>query len=59
DTHATIDTIKDGYAGPTGVTLQSGTAWVSEGQLGIIFDPARKGQAPHLPFKAYAVDVVQ
>ncbi len=59
DVHAVIDTIKDGYAGPTGVTLQSGTAWVSEGQLAVIFDPAHKGQAPHLPFKAYAVDVVQ
>lgn len=59
DIHAVIDTIKDGYTGPTGVTLQSGTAWVSEGQLAVLFDPARKGQAVHLPFKAYAVDVVQ
>jgi sugar lactone lactonase YvrE len=57
--HAVVDTIQDGYSVPTGVTLQSGKAWVSEGQLNYVFDPAQKGKTPRLPFKAYAVDVVQ
>ena len=54
---ATIQTLKDGYTGPTGVTPVGNTAWVSEGQLAYLLDPAKKGQSPHLPFKLYAVDL--
>ena len=57
--HAAIDTIRDGFEGPTGVTLTDGTAWVSEGQLSYLFDPDKKGHSPHLPFKVYSVAVVQ
>ncbi|WP_428492389.1 hypothetical protein [Rhodopila sp.] len=55
----TVHTLKDGYSGPTGVTPVGHTAWVSEGQLGYLLDPAKKGQSPRLPFKLYAVDLAQ
>ena len=54
---ATIQTLKDGYVGPTGVTPVGNTAWVSEGQLSYLLDPAKKGQSPKRPFKLYAVDL--
>jgi streptogramin lyase len=52
---AVIETLKDGYAVPTGVAVVGHTAWVSEGQLSYVFDPAKKGQAPNLPFHIYSV----
>jgi sugar lactone lactonase YvrE len=50
-----IETLKDGFAVPTGVAIVGKTAWVSEGQLGYIFDPSKKGQTPSLPFHVYSV----
>lgn len=50
-----ISTLKDGYVTPTGVTRVAGTAWVSEGQLDYLFDAAKHGQKPRLPFKIFAV----
>jgi sugar lactone lactonase YvrE len=50
-----IETLKDGYAVPTGVAVVGHTAWVSEGQLSYVFDPAKKGQTPNLPFHIYSV----
>ncbi|MET0226205.1 MAG: hypothetical protein ABW187_07185 [Dokdonella sp.] len=53
---ATVETLKDDFALPTGVTRVGGkTAWVSEGQLSSIFDPSKKDQKPNLPFRLYAV----
>jgi streptogramin lyase len=52
---AVIETLKDGYAAPTGVAVVGHTAWVSEGQLSYVFDPAKKGQTPNLPFHIYSV----
>lgn len=52
---ALIETLKDGYAIPTGVAVVGRSAWVSEGQLSYIFDPAKKGQTPNLPFHIYSV----
>jgi streptogramin lyase len=52
---ALIETLHDGYAVPTGVAVVGQTAWVSEGQLSYIFDPAKKGQSPNLPFHIYSV----
>jgi hypothetical protein len=52
---AVIETLKDGYAVPTGVTVVGHTAWLSEGQLSYVFDPAKKGQSPNLPFRIYSV----
>ncbi len=52
---AVIETLKDGYAVPTGVAVVGHTAWVSEGQLSYVFDPAKKGQTPNLPFHIYSV----
>ena len=53
---ATVETLKDDFALPTGVTRIGGkTAWVSEGQLSSIFDPSKKDQKPNLPFRLYAV----
>jgi hypothetical protein len=40
---------------PTGVTAVAGTAWVSEGQLEYLFDPAKHDQKPHVPFQLFAV----
>ena len=54
-TRATIETLKDGFVGPTGVTQAGNEAWVAEGQLGYLLDPAKKGQTPRLPFKLYSV----
>jgi len=54
---ASIDTLKDGFNGPTGVTQAGKTAWVSEGQLPYLLDPTKKGQGPKLPFKLYAVEL--
>jgi streptogramin lyase len=54
---ASIETIQNGFAGPTGVTPVGNTAWVSEGQLGYLFDPTKKGQTPRLPFRIYGVDL--
>ncbi len=42
---ARIDTVRD-FAGPTGVTIANGQAWVSEGQFSYLSDPAKKGTRP-------------
>lgn len=42
---AEIQTIRD-FAGPTGVARIGDTVWVSEGQIGYLMDPAKKGQTP-------------
>jgi streptogramin lyase len=52
---AVIETLKEGYAVPTGVAVVGQTAWVSEGQLSYLFDPAKKGETPNLPFHIYSV----
>jgi hypothetical protein len=52
---AVIETLKDGYAVPTGVTVTGHIAWVSEGQLSYVFDPAKKDQLPNLPFHIFSV----
>ena len=49
---ARIDTLKEGMAGPTGVTTVGATAYVSEGQLSRLFG---KGGSPKLPFEIYEV----
>ena len=53
--HALIETLKEGYTVPTGVAVAGETAWVSEGQLSYVFDRAKKGQSPNLPFHIYSV----
>jgi streptogramin lyase len=52
---ATIETLKDGLNGPTGVTNLGDTAWVAEGQLKHLFDAA--DPKPVLPFHLTAVPV--
>ena len=52
---ARIETLKDGLAGPVGVTQVGDTAWVAEGQLVLLFDQALKDQKPSLPFRIVAV----
>jgi sugar lactone lactonase YvrE len=52
---ADIVTLKHGYDTPTGVATVGTTAWVSEGQLEYLFDPAKRGQKPHLPFQLFPV----
>jgi sugar lactone lactonase YvrE len=51
-----VEILKDGYTTrPTGVAVVGKTAWVSEGQLSYLFDPALKGQKPSLPFQISSV----
>jgi sugar lactone lactonase YvrE len=52
---ARIETLKDGLAGPVAVTQVGSTAWVAEGQLAYLFEPALKGKKPNLPFRIVAV----
>jgi streptogramin lyase len=54
---AVIETLKDGFAVPTGVAVIGHTAWLSEGQLSYVLDPAKKGQSPNLPFHIYSVSL--
>jgi sugar lactone lactonase YvrE len=49
---ANVQTLKDGYVVPTGVTPVGNIAWVTEGQLGFVSDPEKK---PNLPFHVYTV----
>ena len=53
----TVETLKDGFVTPTGVAIVGNTAWVSEGQLAYVFDPAKKSQKPNLPFHIYSVSL--
>jgi sugar lactone lactonase YvrE len=50
DDIVSIETIKDGFLQPTGVTRDGNMAWVSEGQLSRL-----TGEVPRLPFRVYAV----
>jgi sugar lactone lactonase YvrE len=50
--NASVETLKDGFATPTGVTPVGRTAWVSEGQLAAATDPSKKA---NLPFHIYSV----
>jgi outer membrane protein assembly factor BamB len=52
---ADVQTLRDGLIVPTGVAPVGHIAWVSEGQLSILFDPTKKGTQPQLPFRLYAV----
>jgi sugar lactone lactonase YvrE len=47
--------LRAGFHTPTSVTRVASVAWVSEGQMPLFFDPARKGQSPALPFQIHAV----
>jgi sugar lactone lactonase YvrE len=53
--NATVKTLRDGMATPTGVAIAGATAWVSEGQLSYLFDASKKQQKPNLPFRLYPV----
>src|SRR5690349_8454736 len=47
--------LRAGFHTPTSVTRVGSVVWVSEGQMPLFFDPARKGESPILPFQIYAV----
>ncbi len=51
---ATIEVLKSGLNVPVSVTKIGNTAWALEGQLNLLFDPAKKGVKPQ-PFRAVAV----
>lgn len=51
-----IETLKGGLAEPTSVVKVGDAAWVTEGQLSHLFDPATKGP-PKLPFRITGVAV--
>ena len=50
-----VTAIHDGFMTPTSVARIGTTAWVSEGQLSLFFDPSKKNLSPSLPFRIYAV----
>ena len=50
-----VTPIHDGFVTPTSVTRIGTTAWVSEGQLALFFDPSKKSLSPSLPFRIYAL----
>ncbi len=50
---ASIETLAEGLLGPTAVAVVGTTAWVAEGQLSHLFDPAKNGP-PRLPFQIKA-----
>ena len=52
-----VETLQDGFVTPTGVAVVGNSAWVSEGQLSYVFDPAKKGRTPNLPFHIYSVSL--
>ena len=49
----TVTTVAEGLDGPTSVAVSGRDAWVVEGQLGNLFDPA--SGAPDLPFRLVRV----
>lgn len=53
--HATVETLAQGFALPTSLAVAGDVVWVTEGQLDYVFDAAKKGQTPSLPFKLFAV----
>jgi len=53
---ASIETLAEGFSGPTAVAVVGTTAWVAEGQLSHLFDPAKNGP-PRLPFRIEAVSL--
>jgi sugar lactone lactonase YvrE len=55
---AQIETIAEGFSGPTAAAVVGTTAWVAEGQLSHLFDPAKNGP-PRLPFHITAVPLGQ
>lgn len=57
--NAKIETIKEGFALPTGVTqVGKMQLWISEGQLDRILDPTKRASTkPSLPFKLHAVTI--
>ena len=55
---ALIETIAEGFSGPTAVAVVGTTAWVAEGQLAHLFDPTKNGP-PRLPFHITAVPLGQ
>lgn len=52
-----VETLRDGFSVPTGVTISGDSAWVAEGQLSYLFNPAEKGRQ-RLPFRVYAVPLL-
>ncbi len=52
---ATVETLKDGLNGPTGVTRIGGIAWVSEAQLRHLFD--KNDPTPILPFRLTGIAI--
>jgi hypothetical protein len=51
--------MRAGFRTPTSVTRVGAVVWVSEGQMQLFFDLARKGQSPALPFRIYAVPLAK
>lgn len=57
---ARIETLRDGITGgATGVAQVGNTAYVSEGQLPLVLDAAKKGTKPTLPFRLHVVPLAK
>ena len=56
DDKVAVETLRDGLAEPTAVAKVGQTAWVAEGQLSHLFNPAANGP-PRLPFRITGVPI--
>jgi sugar lactone lactonase YvrE len=59
DGKVAVETLAEGLDEPTGVTVVGGTALIAEGRLSYLFDKAKRGQQPALPFRLRAVPLAQ
>lgn len=48
---AEVRTLAEGIASPTGVDVHGKALWYVQGQLSYLFDPAKRGSSPSLPFR--------
>ncbi|HET6157891.1 MAG TPA: hypothetical protein VFE34_06070 [Dongiaceae bacterium] len=55
---ARLTVLRDGLNQPTTVAPMEHGAWVLEGQIGLLADPAKHGQRPALPFRAVWVELL-
>src|SRR5579864_617374 len=57
DNGFSVTPIRGNFSTPTSVAVIGATAWVTEGNTTYFFDALKKGLAPPLPFRIYAVSL--
>lgn len=54
---AEVITLAENLPEASGVDIFGGRAWYVQGQLSYLFDPAKRGQSPNLPFRLSSVSL--